>query len=70
MAQHHHYISLLIYLFLINLLFLFCGPVVRQWSIETSTLLNYPTGFMNDVAKEWQAPTFTLLTTTNRTYCP
>lgn len=58
-GQHKNYFCLLAYLFLINILFLICGIYNRKWSNQTVDLLNYPTGFMNDVASEWSMPTLT-----------
>jgi hypothetical protein len=55
---------------LINILFLICGIYTRRWTGQTVDLLTYPTGFMNDVAEEWNQPTLTNLVVTNNTYCP
>ena len=73
MARHlfySHYVSLSLWLFLTNVLFLICGIYTRKWSSSTAAILSYPTSFMNTVAQEWNAPTLTSLVTTNNTYCP
>jgi len=69
-GQNKSAFCLIVYLFLINILFLICGIYTRKWTNLNISLLSYPTGFMNDVANEWNTPLLTQIVVTNNTYCP
>ena len=58
------------YLYAVAIMMLFCGIYCHKWSSEASDLLTYPTGFMNQVAADWQSPPLTDIQVTTNTYCP
>jgi hypothetical protein len=47
-----------------------CGIYMRRWMMDASDLLTYPTGFMNQVAVEWQTQPLVSIVATNNTFCP
>ena len=47
-------ICLFIYTTVIATVMMCCGIYMRRWMTDAGNLLTYPTGFMNQVAVEWQ----------------
>ncbi len=44
----------MIYITVVAVVMMCCGIYVRRWTNDAGDLLTYPTGFMNEVAVEWQ----------------
>ena len=44
----------MIYITVVAVVMMCCGIYMRRWMDDASELLTYPTGFMNQVAVEWQ----------------
>ena len=63
-------LCIIIYVIMICLLMIVCGYFMKNLMDEVSGFLIYPTGFMNEVAVEWQTLPLVGLVATNDTFCP
>ncbi len=59
-----------VYFVVVSVVMMCSGIYMRRWMDDASDLLTYPTGFMNQVAVEWQTKPLINLIATNNTFCP
>ena len=53
-SENHMMMGGMIYITIVAVVMVCCGIYMRRWMDDASELLTYPTGFMNQVAVEWQ----------------
>lgn len=59
-----------IYTTVVSVVMMCAGIYIRRWMDDAGNLLTYPTGFMNQVAAEWQTLPLVAIVATNNTFCP